>query len=113
MGHIIYTEGTTGASKGVMLTHANISSSTRQLRAWFPDMKDGEESILAIFPFFHPAGWTGVQDLSILAGWTDVLVPHPDPLAVIETHTEAQARRSCPGHPRSIAASWLRGRFGS
>ena len=84
VGAHIYTEGTTGASKGVMLTHANIASSTRQLRAWFPDMKDGEESILAIFPFFHPAGWAGVQNLSILAGWTDVLVPHPDPLAVIE-----------------------------
>ena len=84
VGALIYTEGTTGASKGVMLTHANISSSTRQLRAWFPDMKDGEESILAIFPFFHPAGWTGVQNLSILAGWTNVLVPHPDPLAIIE-----------------------------
>ena len=84
VGALIYTEGTTGTSKGVMLTHANIASSTQQLRAWFPDMKDGEESMLAIFPFFHPAGWTGVQNLSILAGWTDVLVPHPDPLAVIE-----------------------------
>ena len=84
VGALIYTEGTTGASKGVMLTHANISSSTRQLRAWFPDVQDGEESILAIFPFFHPAGWMGVQNLSICAGWTNVLVPHPDPLAVIE-----------------------------
>jgi long-chain acyl-CoA synthetase len=84
VGAVIYTEGTTGTSKGVMLTHANISGITRQLRAWFPGMKDGEESILAIFPFFHPAGWTGVQNLSILTGWTDVLVPHPDPLAIIE-----------------------------
>jgi len=47
-------------------------------------MKDGEENILAIFPFFHTGGWTGVQNLSILAGWTDVLVPHPDPAAIIE-----------------------------
>ncbi len=80
----MYTEGTTGASKGVMLTHANISCNTQQLRAWFPDVKDGEESILAVFPFFHSAGWTGVQNLSILAGWTDILVPHPDPQAIIE-----------------------------
>ena len=84
VGALIYTEGTTAASKEVMLTHANISSSTRQLRAWFPDMKDGEESILAVFPFFHPVGSTGVQNLSILAGWTNVLVPHPDLLAIIE-----------------------------
>ncbi len=83
-GALIYSEGTAGASKGTLLTHGNISSSARQLRGWFPDLKDGEESILAIFPFFHPAGWTGVQNLSTLAGWTDVLVPHPDPLAAIE-----------------------------
>jgi long-chain acyl-CoA synthetase len=83
-GALIYTEGTMGVNKGVMLTHANISSNTRQLRAWFPDLQDGQESILAVFPFFHPTGWTGVQNMSILAGWTDILVPHPDPLAVIE-----------------------------
>ncbi len=84
VGALIYTEGTTGVSKGVMLTHANISCNTRQLRAWFSDMQDGQESMLAVFPFFRPVGWTGVQHLSILAGWTNVLVPHPDPLAVIE-----------------------------
>jgi long-chain acyl-CoA synthetase len=83
-GALIYSEGAAGASKGVLLTHGNISSSTRQLRGWFPDLNDGEESILAIFPFFHTAGLTGVQNLSILAGWTDVLLPHPDPLAAIE-----------------------------
>jgi long-chain acyl-CoA synthetase len=84
IGALLYTEGTTGKSKGVMLTHANISCNTRQLRAWFPDLQDGQESMLAVFPFFHPTGWTGVQNISILAGWTNILVPHPDPLAVIE-----------------------------
>jgi long-chain acyl-CoA synthetase len=83
-GALIYTEGTMGVNKGVMLTHASIFCNTLQFRAWFPGLQDGEESILAVFPFFHPTGWTGVQNMSILAGWTDVLVPHPDPLAVIE-----------------------------
>lgn len=84
VGALLYTEGTTGPSKGVMLTHASISCNTQQFRAWLPDMKDGKESILAVFPFFHSAGWTGVQHLSILAGWTDILVPHPEPQAIIE-----------------------------
>ncbi|MBA4422216.1 MAG: long-chain fatty acid--CoA ligase [Syntrophus sp. (in: bacteria)] len=84
VGALLYTEGTTGPSKGVMLTHANISCNTQQFRAWLPDMKDGKESILAVFPFFHSVGWTGVQHLSILAGWTDILVPHPEPQAIIE-----------------------------
>ncbi len=84
VGALLYTEGTTGPSKGVMLTHANISCNTQQFRCWFPDLKDGKESILAVFPFFHSAGWTGIQHLSILAGWTDILVPHPEPQAIIE-----------------------------
>jgi long-chain acyl-CoA synthetase len=84
LGALLYTEGTTEPSKGVMLTHANISCNTQQFRCWFPDLKDGAESILAVFPFFHSAGWTGVQHLSILAGWTDILVPHPEPQAIIE-----------------------------
>jgi len=84
VGALMYTGGTTGVSKGVMMTHANISCNCQQLRASFPDAKDGEESILAVFPFFHSAGWTGMQNMSILAGWTDILVPRPDPQVIIE-----------------------------
>ncbi len=83
-GVILYTDGTTGAGKGVMLTHANIACNTQQLRAWLPGMEDGKESTLAVFPFFHSVGWTGIQNLSILAGWTDILVPRPDPQVAIE-----------------------------
>lgn len=84
VGAILYTDGTTGAGKGVMLTHANLSCNAQQLRAWFPEMKDGKERILAVVPFFHCAGWTGIQNLSILAGWTDILVPRPEAQVVIE-----------------------------
>jgi len=66
-----------------MLTHANISRNTQQLRHWFPTLKDGEESMLAVFPFFHSAGWTGMQNMCILAGWTDILVPRPDPDSIV------------------------------
>jgi len=84
VGALMYTGGTTGVGKGVMMTHANISCNCQQLRASFPEAKDGEESILAVFPFFHSAGWTGMQNMSILAGWTDILVPRPDPQVIIE-----------------------------
>jgi long-chain acyl-CoA synthetase len=83
-GVILYTDGTTGVGKGVMLTHANIACNTQQLRAWLPEMKDGKESVLAVFPFFHCVGWTGMQNLSILAGWTNILVPRPESQVVIE-----------------------------
>ncbi|HOS97553.1 MAG TPA: AMP-binding protein, partial [Deltaproteobacteria bacterium] len=79
VGTLIYTGGTTGVSKGVMLTHANMSCNVQQLRSWFYDIEDGNASILAIFPFFHSAGFTGMQNFSVWGGWTDVLVPRPEP----------------------------------
>jgi long-chain acyl-CoA synthetase len=84
LGTLMYTGGTTGVSKGVMLTHANISSNTQQLRVWFSDLEDGKDSELAVFPFFHSAGYTGVMNLTIYSGNTDILVPRPEPGVIIE-----------------------------
>jgi len=84
LGTLIYTGGTTGVSKGVMLTHANMSCNVQQLRAWFYDIEDGKESILGIFPFFHSAGFTGIQNFTVWGGGTDVLVPRPEPGVIIE-----------------------------
>jgi long-chain acyl-CoA synthetase len=84
LGALIYTGGTTGLSKGVMLSHANISFNTQQFRCWYPESGDGEESLLAIFPFFHAAGWTGLQNTAIYAGWTDILVPRPEPDRILD-----------------------------
>jgi len=84
VGTLIYTGGTTGVSKGVMLTHANMSCNVQQLKAWFYDIPDGQGSILAIFPFFHSAGFTGIQNFTVWGGFTDVLVPKPEPAAIIE-----------------------------
>jgi long-chain acyl-CoA synthetase len=80
----IYTGGTTGVSKGVMLTHANLSSNVQQFNAWFPDLKKGEQSILAVFPFFHSAGFTAIQNFCIWSGNTDILVPRPEAGTIVE-----------------------------
>jgi long-chain acyl-CoA synthetase len=84
VGNIMYTGGTTGISKGVMLTHANMSSNTQQFRAWFHKLRDGDEAMIAVYPFFHSAGYTGVQNTCIYAGWQDVLVPRPEPDIIIK-----------------------------
>jgi long-chain acyl-CoA synthetase len=81
---LLYTGGTTGVSKGAMLTHANISSVVQQFRAWFPDLKEGEESLLGIYPIFHSAGYSVSQNLTIFAAWTCVLIPRPEPGVIIE-----------------------------
>jgi long-chain acyl-CoA synthetase len=80
----IYTGGTTGVSKGVMLTHSNLSCNVQQFGVWFPDLKKGEESVLAVFPFFHSAGFTAIQNYSIWAGFKNILVPRPEPGSIIE-----------------------------
>ncbi len=81
---LLYTGGTTSTSKGVMLTHANMSCNVQQLRSWFYDLNEGEGSMLGIFPFFHSAGFTGIQNLTIWGGWTDILIPRPEPGVIIE-----------------------------
>ena len=41
---LIYTGGTTGLSKGAMLTHRNLVANVIQGTAWFPDLVDGKEA---------------------------------------------------------------------
>ena len=84
LGAFLYTGGTTGVSKGVMLTHANISSIVQQFAAWIPDLEKGKESVLAVFPFFHSAGFSAIQNLCVWMGYTMVLVPRPEPGVILE-----------------------------
>lgn len=81
---LLYTGGTTGVSKGVMLSHKNISVNVQQLKAWIFDANDGKDSILGIFPFFHSAGFTAVMNQSIYRGLTVPLIPRPEPATVLE-----------------------------
>jgi long-chain acyl-CoA synthetase len=82
-GALLYTGGTTGVSKGVMLTHANLSSNVQQFNAWFPDLNDGEEILIGNFPVFHTAGFT-VLNFIFWNAYEYILVPRPDPKINIE-----------------------------
>ena len=79
-----YTGGTTGVSKGVMLTHANLSKNVQQCRAWFPTFKEGAEVMLGALPFFHVFGLTTAMNFAIYMGWENVLVPKPQPEQLLE-----------------------------
>ncbi|HEY3208655.1 MAG TPA: long-chain fatty acid--CoA ligase [Actinomycetota bacterium] len=72
---LIYTGGTTGLSKGAMLTHANLVSNVMQSAAWFPDLRDGREAIMCIIPFFHAYGMTVAMNLGIYKAAKLVLMP--------------------------------------
>jgi long-chain acyl-CoA synthetase len=79
-----YTGGTTGVSKGVMLTHANLSRNVQQCRAWFPTFNEGAEVMLGALPFFHVFGLTTAMNFAIYMGWEDILVPKPQPEQLLE-----------------------------
>jgi long-chain acyl-CoA synthetase len=80
-----YTGGTTGVSKGVILTHANLSKQVQQLKAWFPMFADKEYGInLGALPIFHVFGMSCAMNFSIIQGWGDVLVPRPQPEPLLE-----------------------------
>jgi len=73
-----YTGGTTGVSKGVMLTHGNLSKQVQQIAAWFPGF-GSDEIMLGALPFFHVFGLSCSMNYAIYRGWGNVLIPKPQP----------------------------------
>ncbi|MBS0617893.1 MAG: AMP-binding protein [Spirochaetes bacterium] len=78
---ILYTGGTTGVAKGVMLSHANLLVNIDQGRQ-VTEPQPGVETGLSIFPFFHIAGLTAAFNTIVIGGaW--VLIPNPRDLDFI------------------------------
>lgn len=78
---IIYTGGTTGAAKGVMLSHANIWACMAARLAVVPNPE--HNVTLLISPMFHVAG-LGRMLIQITTGGTCVTVKSFDPTQVVE-----------------------------
>jgi long-chain acyl-CoA synthetase len=70
-----YTGGTTGLSKGAMLTHRNLLANAMQTRAWVPRLVDGTTATLCVTPFFHAYGLTVGMNFSIRGAATMILLP--------------------------------------
>jgi malonyl-CoA/methylmalonyl-CoA synthetase len=73
---LAYTSGTTGAPKGVPLTHANVLASTRGVvRAW---RWSADDVLVHALPLSHQHGLSGVH-LSLLTGSRAVVLSRFDP----------------------------------
>ncbi|MHA1803934.1 MAG: AMP-binding protein, partial [Promethearchaeota archaeon] len=72
-----YTGGTTGQSKGAMLTHENEVANIKQVTHWWEvDATKGEDIFLSAFPFFHLAGLFMNLGAIAYAG-CQLLIPNP------------------------------------
>jgi long-chain acyl-CoA synthetase len=70
-----YTGGTTGVSKGAMLSHRALVANTLQCRAWFTNLRDGQGTAVAVMPFFHVYGLTVVMSLAVQAAAALLIEP--------------------------------------
>jgi len=79
-----YTGGTTGVSKGVILTHGNLSKQVQQINAWFPSFGRGHEVMLGALPYFHVFGMSCSMNLAVSLGWNQILIPRPQPQPLLD-----------------------------
>ncbi|HKW27801.1 MAG TPA: AMP-binding protein, partial [Verrucomicrobiae bacterium] len=73
---VIFSSGSTGDPKGVMLSHYNVGSNVEQLEQVFG--LNHQDGFLGILPFFHSFGFTGTLCLPAMLGVG--VVYHPNPL---------------------------------
>jgi long-chain acyl-CoA synthetase len=72
-----YTGGTTGVSKGAMLTHGNIIANLQQSHAWIKPFLREEEIIITALPLYHIFALTANCLTFFKIGATNVLITNP------------------------------------
>jgi long-chain acyl-CoA synthetase len=87
-----YTGGTTGVSKGAMLTHANLVANVIQTNEWFGPGRDPSvvDRFLTILPLFHSYGMTVCMNFGIFVGAELILLPKFDLQEVLDTIKRTQ-----------------------
>ncbi len=86
-----YTGGTTGRSKGAMLTHRNIFANVLQCAEFFKGTFElGKERYLTVIPLFHVFAMTSGMNLAIYQGAENILLPRFELKEVLETIRDKQ-----------------------
>lgn len=78
VAYLQYTGGTTGVSKGAMLTHRNLIANMEQIHTWVsPSLREGEEVAVCALPLYHIFALT-LHGLALLKyGAHNVLIVNP------------------------------------
>jgi long-chain acyl-CoA synthetase len=73
-----YTGGTTGVSKGAMLTHGNLVANVLQASAWCGDLlREGEDTVITALPLYHIFSLTANCLMFSYKGGNNVLITNP------------------------------------
>lgn len=91
---ILYTSGTTGRSKGAVLTHGNLASNTAALlESW---RFTGEDRLIHALPIFHTHGLFVATNMSIVSGATMIWLTKFDPDQIIDLMADATVLMGVP-----------------
>jgi len=91
---ILYTSGTTGRSKGAMLTHGNLASNAETLvSAWRFTAAD---VLIHALPIFHTHGLFVASNVALLSGATMLFLPRFDPDAIFRLMPRATTLMGVP-----------------
>jgi len=100
---ILYTSGTTGRSKGAMLTHRNLLSNAETLHALW--RWSAEDVLLHILPIYHVHGLFVALHGALLAGASVLFHRGFDPAAVIAQFEVATVLMGVPTHYTRLTAA--------
>jgi long-chain acyl-CoA synthetase len=79
---LLYTSGTSGRPKGVMLTAANLAANVRQIRSWIDF--DERDKMLGVLPQFHSFGMTALTLLPLAVGCKVIYAAKFMPKRIVE-----------------------------
>ena len=91
---ILYTSGTTGRSKGAMLTHRALASNSLTLRDYW-QFTDKDVLIHAL-PIFHTHGLFVATNVTLMAGGSCIFLPGFDAAKIIELMPRATSLMGVP-----------------
>jgi len=83
MAVLIYSGGTTGVAKGIMLSHFNLVANAHQIIAW-GHITD-EQGVMAVLPLFHGFGMSVTMNAAVFKGGEIILLPRFDAKQIAKT----------------------------
>jgi malonyl-CoA/methylmalonyl-CoA synthetase len=91
---ILYTSGTTGRSKGAMLTHDNLASNAKTLVDYWKFTPD--DVLIHALPIYHTHGLFVATNTLLLAGGTMLFLPKLDADAILKVMPRATSMMGVP-----------------